>query len=262
METIVSVSVKVDKTRQILSEMLTENTGRHMLDSGGAYGRNWERNQERDFEAEPPTILKFEPDWEGWEVTHNVYHWLADRLEYAEELDKDFQTFAHDGDRAEESWPENLEEYTELQEWKTLYGDNSYNGECLLSQTIQYSVYETEESEIICALQIHGGCDIRGGYTDPRMFYVMEDEYDMCRYANGNIWAEIPEDTETHAPNWYSDDGYHWYEDGACGVGAGRQLETYDMSTNPKDKGKGKIYVDADGIGYCPITGFPLRASF
>ena len=26
-------------------EMLQENTGRHMLDSGGAYGRHWERNQ-------------------------------------------------------------------------------------------------------------------------------------------------------------------------------------------------------------------------
>lgn len=33
------------KTKHLIYEMLTENTGRHMLDSGGAYGRNWERNQ-------------------------------------------------------------------------------------------------------------------------------------------------------------------------------------------------------------------------
>ena len=29
--------------------MLTENTGKHMLDSGGAYGRHWERNQKKSF---------------------------------------------------------------------------------------------------------------------------------------------------------------------------------------------------------------------
>ena len=31
-------------TREALHAMLTTNTGSHMLDSGGAYGRNWERN--------------------------------------------------------------------------------------------------------------------------------------------------------------------------------------------------------------------------
>ena len=30
---------------QTIFEMITENTGSHMLDSGGAYGRNWQRNQ-------------------------------------------------------------------------------------------------------------------------------------------------------------------------------------------------------------------------
>jgi len=34
-------------TADILAGMFTENTGRHMLDSGGAYGRNWEHNQGR-----------------------------------------------------------------------------------------------------------------------------------------------------------------------------------------------------------------------
>lgn len=31
-------------TREIIYAMLTSNTGSHMLDSGGAYGRHWERN--------------------------------------------------------------------------------------------------------------------------------------------------------------------------------------------------------------------------
>lgn len=36
---------KLTSTERVLIAMLTENTGRHMLDSGGAYGRNWERNR-------------------------------------------------------------------------------------------------------------------------------------------------------------------------------------------------------------------------
>ena len=43
-------------TAKIIYKMLTESTGKHMLDSGGAYGRHWERNQKKsfkDFKNEP-----------------------------------------------------------------------------------------------------------------------------------------------------------------------------------------------------------------
>ena len=46
----------METTKKIIYEMLTENTGAHFLDSGGAYGRNHERNAKKtinDFEAEP-----------------------------------------------------------------------------------------------------------------------------------------------------------------------------------------------------------------
>ena len=33
-------------TEKVIREMLTESTGRHMLDSGGIYGRHWEKNQQ------------------------------------------------------------------------------------------------------------------------------------------------------------------------------------------------------------------------
>jgi len=64
--------------------MLRENTGRQMLDSGDYYGRNWQRNQFLDFDAQPESIMetyvrKGELDLS---VTHNVYHWLSERLEY------------------------------------------------------------------------------------------------------------------------------------------------------------------------------------
>ena len=46
-------AMKEGKTADVIISMLKENTGAHFLDSGGAYGRNWERNQARDFESEP-----------------------------------------------------------------------------------------------------------------------------------------------------------------------------------------------------------------
>ena len=47
---------------------------------------------------------------------------------------------------------------------------NSYNGESMLSQVIQYVVYSNENDEPRILLQIHNGCDVRGGYTTPRIF--------------------------------------------------------------------------------------------
>ena len=43
------------QTKQIIYEMLTEPTGKHMLDSGGNENRHWQRNQKmslEDFENE------------------------------------------------------------------------------------------------------------------------------------------------------------------------------------------------------------------
>jgi len=50
---------QLDATAQKLAEMLQENTGRSILDSGDYYGRHWQRNQGRDFESEPEGKLEF-----------------------------------------------------------------------------------------------------------------------------------------------------------------------------------------------------------
>ena len=46
----------MDNINTIIYEMLTESTGKHMLDSGGDNNRHWQRNQQKsleDFENEP-----------------------------------------------------------------------------------------------------------------------------------------------------------------------------------------------------------------
>lgn len=86
-----------DKTKEVIAKMLRENTGAAFMDSGGAYGRNWERNQQRRFQAEPRGKLHFysgyasygEPGtrYGGFDASINLYHYLTDRLEFSETMD-------------------------------------------------------------------------------------------------------------------------------------------------------------------------------
>jgi len=262
---------KLGATDKALIEMLTEDTGRHMLDSGGAYGRNWERNQARDFMAEPSSTLTIRAgDWHDQhaeiEVTHSVFHWLRDRLDYEPKMTAAFKRFAAKPENEDKCWLELMEEYAHKPQFSNVQTVNTYNGEDLLSQTLQYTMFDCEESgEQYVLLQIHGGRDVRGGYTAPRVFRVME-EYAMWENAKAGIWEEsdpverdqltLPGvEREQWGRNWFTDDGCHWYRDGACGRGVPPQLETYEVSTDPADKGNGKIYLDADGAAYGPLHG-------
>ena len=71
---------KVD-IKKTIYKMLTENTGTHFLDSGGANGRNWQRNQTKtikDFQDEPEAKLSFDVSGDHiyLEPTVSVFHKL------------------------------------------------------------------------------------------------------------------------------------------------------------------------------------------
>jgi hypothetical protein len=51
---------------------------------------------------------------------------------------------------------------------------NTYNGESELSQILQGSWIELDGYQYVL-LQIHGGCDARGGYTNAKLFKTGED---------------------------------------------------------------------------------------
>lgn len=190
-------------------KMLTENTGSHFLDSGGAYGRNHERNRGKsvaDFEFEPPITVG------EYGITVSLFHWiketlaiepgihrlwihfleLLDNLEEGEVLEGaigsngdplDSDYYWHDLRTGFVSWLE-----SHGFEVESSGGDNSENSENFLSQAVQWdrieinSVPEEFEERFelgdwhysIILLQVHGGCDIRGGYTAP---YPFSDEY-------------------------------------------------------------------------------------
>lgn len=288
-------------TAEIIAGMLKENTGRALCDSGGemqadgtvkyGYGRNWERNQSRDFEKEPETVLSW--DWDYISVTHNVYHWLKSRLEYAEDLDAEFHEWAEETEeRRETGWLQLMEEWVaqlgdtededgESREVGGLYGDgepfcvNTYNGEDLLSQVIQYVYFEMNDTAYVI-LQIHGGCDVRGGYTAPKVFEVSGggDGTDILDNAKATIYCEGREKNpnQTEIPGcevqpcemyWYTDDGCHWYAEGSAGLGAGTQLEEYPKTKQEDDEEwtAGHVHILENGDILCPLCGGKLNAS-
>lgn len=136
------VKIRNYETASVLADMLTENTGTHMLDSGGASGRAWQRNQAAVaktgkgpvafFESQPESVFGWpcvnpHPNFreedskltaELW-VNHSVYHWLKEAVTYAPEVDKLLDELAAEMDEGHDEWskPSWFEIYREFPEW-------------------------------------------------------------------------------------------------------------------------------------------------
>jgi hypothetical protein len=255
----------MDATKQKLDGMLKENTGTHLLDSGGAYGRHWQQNQERNFEDEPAIFLELNES--GIDVTHNLYHWLAERLTYDSEMDGKFRKFSSLPENEDNNWFEVVEDFMEEIGAEEVDTINTYNGEDALSQVIQYTQFTVDGTPYIL-LQVHNGADVRGGYSTPVVF-TENEPYSLFDNARAMISCNRSDvdpnqlllpgvERHDYPHDWITENaGYSWEpEDSAFA----ENLESYEISKNEEDRGKGKIYVDEDGDGYCPICGSRLNA--
>ena len=140
-----------------------------------------------------------------------------------------------------------------VNDYEDLNGYNTYSsGESCLNKTLQWEMFAIHSGEYeghYIILQIHNGCDVRGGYSTPHVFKFDEDEF-WCYLSDltarcpnfGKIEAEIPgvqmnlDGKPSLDPNidlkhvdCYSDDGgSHWYGNG----GAGIEPETVKYTTD------------------------------
>ena len=316
------------RTDEVLLDMLRENTGTHFLDSGGDCGRHWQRNADRNIEQEAASTVSFK--YGEISVSHRVFHWLRERLEFDEEATAAFDgAFREERDADDDaSWGELRDEFPawfachasvrdsaeecpscsaatgtsvnpsgddrdgcddcrngvvasdDLYRATGIYGEgepitvNSYNEENLLDQVLLFTYFELRTDDggrasnygSYVVLQLHGGADVRGGYTRPRVFRVCDDdELAICDFRRGTIFCAADSD------HWWStDDGYHWYFEGACGRGAGTQLESFERVTIadvralddvPADWRRGVLCVTEAGDGFCPHCGGRLASS-
>lgn len=204
---------------EVIRSQLTENTGRHMLDSGSAYGRHWEENQNS-----PPWE---KPAWtvhDGW-VSHNVYNWMEreyDRDPTAVALEIGLYAYGYHGSGSGDSWLTCMKDFAELTAepyiamdelqdaglprelaeqaaYATVDGSgdpvfsfNTYNGEWhSLSQDLQGVSFGGPYADY-AMIQVHGGCDIRGGYTPPRVYNVWSAPLpsELSYYCDDCGWSE------------------------------------------------------------------------
>lgn len=158
----------ITETQRVLAAMLTENTGMHMLDSGFGSGRHWQKNQGRDVRAfiDAPEVRVSE-----YGVSIELFHYLNERVQYEPEEDRLFAEFANEESRKGQSWLSCAAEYAA--KYPTQFSCGSfltYNTESdLLTQGFQCHPF-TRGAHDYVLIAIHGGADIRGGYTQPRVF--------------------------------------------------------------------------------------------
>lgn len=201
-------------TEQIVAAMLRENTGRALCDSGDAYGRNWSRNQGKDFASEPVVSGRFSawrpksgpPQLEA-NFSISLYHWMVHCLEFDAELQRELDEFAARPENEDEGWlalsemfADHLHELGRLEAAPRVH--NTYNDPDYihLTQVLQYTAiaidggFEDYPTHVI--VNVHGGCDVRGGYTAPKVFRVRRGEWYSCLElahingigAGGDFW--------------------------------------------------------------------------
>lgn len=185
---------------ELVYNMLTENTGTHMCDSGGTNGRMWQRNANKcmqDFENEAAETYQYCSKYNEIYRSVSVYHFLTNDLQI-DDICFEFNnlnTEPKDWEGGTDVYGVSLEAWnylTEFNEVEVQRSWNTYNGDSDLSQILQGANLTINEEEYIL-IQIHGGADARGGYTDAKLFkcgdlldgmineYLMEhlDSYDI-----------------------------------------------------------------------------------
>lgn len=162
------------------------NSGTHMLDSGGAYGRHWQ-NPAIERKDNPAVIDVWRDEITG---TIETAHFLAEHLEVDSDIQAQFDTWAAEQDG---SWFELSERFaTEVLGLVQRGRDNVYNHDNDLTQVFIWEVYTPEDDrahewiysdEALTVIFVHTGCDVRGGYSAP-VFCRPRGEYtvpvDVC----------------------------------------------------------------------------------
>jgi len=157
-----------------------ENTGAHMLDSGGAYGRQHEKP---DIPEDIPVVL-----WDdvAWPPSLSLSRLLEATLEIDRTLQKEWSEW--DDTQEDLNWFESGSGFMESKGYESQIRDNTYNHENDLSQDFVWDVFRKEDNpslewfysdkEAVTIIHIHCGCDARGGHGRP-LFCRATGEYQI-----------------------------------------------------------------------------------
>lgn len=196
-------------TRRAIRAQLLENTGTHFLDSGGDNGRAWQRNRDKGVTfGEGPT---FDECGATIPIQDYMEHCFA-RTPEAANLERALCRRLAKMDATPDYY--NREAVREILEemgcdaggehngWKWW---NTYNDETDLSQVLQLVTFRRGDTDF-ALVQVHGGADVRGGYTDGKV-YEVPDFYNLF-----NVRAEVERPEEDYSVSHYeaTEQGLQW----------------------------------------------------
>lgn len=235
--------------KKVVDEMLKEEIGKHMCDSGGAYGYQYEKNREKGYLKGLCKVDEYTNKEAGertLEVTIPVYDLLTYNLLYDEDaLCKEKQLYCKL--KKQEINPYSIWEVKEVIENTFSKGImpidwiNTYNYEEYVSQTLQFCPFKSDGEDYIL-LQVHNGCDVRSGYTKPRVFKVKDITYFLAGLN----------DRKTECKCGLNDYNLYGYD------------EIYDTSGWKMDKGLiyDRTYLDTKGNVRCRDCDSLIKGGF
>lgn len=234
-------------TEQIIVGMLKENTGRGICDSGDAYGRHWQTNQSKSFAEQPAVVGKWyvhthngETSVEPW-FSVSLYRWMAQFLEFDAELQTRLDAFCESEDvwnlEAAEAFADHLHDNGELEDKPAVTNTCNDPEHWDLTQVLQFTAIALGEGDssypthlIVC---VHGGCDVRGGYTEPKVFRLNREFYE----AMDGAWFNTIYTTAGDA--WYYQDPCWRYVEGSdrneWGIEDPMKLPAYEIGNISDD---------------------------
>jgi hypothetical protein len=184
--------------KNFLIKQFKTNTGVNLLDSGGANGRRWQLNVKKtvkDFDSEPVVECDLEglKDTTDAVPTVSTWHYMIDNLEL-DELCKKFNKIPCKDWHSDKAYGLSLkgQEFLENEGYKIQDSWNSYNYESNLDYVLQgASVLPADSSNFefpdYVLIQLHLGADVRGGYTDAKLYKVKNDNFSTNPQVYGTI---------------------------------------------------------------------------
>lgn len=197
--------------RLTYAALCRENTGAHMCDSGGVYGRTYDL---------PPPGENLPQLVSGWEEGGPPSLSAAGYLSAAFPIDRRMQADWEkaSGGRAL-SWFESVIAFMTRRGYAELARDNTYNRESDLDQCFVWSVWAKPEpggggwreddrgewsydrewwylKDLVTVIHAHTGCDVRGGYSRPAFSAGADWEAVLCSGFCFGYEAESGTDAE------------------------------------------------------------------
>lgn len=208
-----------------IERLMKTSTGAHFLDSGGAYGRHWERNQKNKLDFNEGLKL------DDWGVTIPI-HIYMDTMFETNEMTRIFNRYLSDDYYwVQEAYDKLLDVGFESDEnsYMSSKADNTCNSDNDLSQDFQYQLFEYD-GDCYCLFQLHQGCDIRGGYTSTQVFKVVDVDYFY------NAWRAdfYDHSNDEQFESYYSiceDDRYELNKEKGCFINKETKAEVYPYSS-------------------------------